>query len=498
MTAKRERYWQLIWNKIVRHTGVPLCMNGLFRRTKLIEDLKKTRAESRQLSRDLQESKAWLEEAQRVAHLGHYCWNLLTDRVIWSDELYRIYGLPPQEGPIDMAMIREMIHPEDREFVFRGAEEALHSDVRAQGEHRIVRPDGEVRTVYGLGTIKRDASGRPYEMFGTIQDITGRKRAEEALQRSLESAIRTGTDYDVEFRVCLTDDGPIRFLRGVGHHNPSAESGEYVGITMDITERKRAEQERERLHRLEADLACIQRVNMMGELAASLAHEIKQPIAAALTNAKVCLRWLGRDAPDLAEGCAAASRMVSDVTRAAEIIERVRSLYRRDTQKRDTVDPNQIIREIVALLRDAANQHGVRVQTELDAELPAVVADRVQLQQVLMNLMLNAIEAMKDSGGELTIKSERDGDGQLLISVSDNGPGVPADKFEKIFNAFVTTKPQGTGMGLTISRSIVELHGGRLWVKANSALGATFQFTLPSDPKASSIPPTSGANHRRQ
>jgi PAS domain-containing protein len=137
MTAKRERYWQLIWNKIVRHTGVPLWMNGLFRRTKLIEDLKKTRAESRQLSRDLQESKAWLEEAQRVAHLGHYCWNLLTDRVIWSDELYRIYGLPPQEGPIDMAMIREMIHPEDREFVFRGAED---SAVRAQGEHRIVSP----------------------------------------------------------------------------------------------------------------------------------------------------------------------------------------------------------------------------------------------------------------------------------------------------------------------------------------------------------------------
>ena len=561
MTAKREQHWQLIWNKIVRPRVVRLWVNGLLRRTKLIEDLQKTRAESRLLSRDLQESKARLEEAQRVAHLGHYYWNLITDRVIWSHELYRIYGLPPQKGPIDMAIIREMIHPEDREFVFRGAEEALRSDVRSEGEHRIVRPDGEVRTVYGLGTVKRDASGRPCEMFGTVQDITDRKRAEEALQRSqlylsegqrlahmgtwacnlvtrqifhssdenarlygfdprqgeipferfykcihpedepavktkLESAIRTGTDYDVEFRICRTDDGSIRTLRGVGHHNPSAEPSEYVGVTMDITERKRAEQERERLHQLEADLAHIQRINMMGELAASLAHEIKQPIAAALTNAKVCLRWLGRDAPRTAEGCAAASRMVSDVTRAAEIIERVCSLYRRDTQKRDLVDANQIIREIIALLRDAANQHRVRVQTALDAELSVIAADRVQLQQVLMNLMLNAIEAMKDSGGELTVKSERNGDAQLLVSVTDTGPGVPAQKVDEIFNAFVTSKPQGTGMGLAISRSIVESHGGRLWVKPSAGRGATFQFTLPTDAEVSSTPPASGANHR--
>src|ERR1700719_599933 len=145
------------------------------------EDVQKTLEE---LSRDLQESKTRLEEAQRVAHVGHYYWNLIEDRVIWSDELYRIYGLDPQEGPMDMALIREMIHPEDREFVFRAAEEALRSEARPVAEHRVVRPDGEVRTVHGLGTIKRDASGRPYEMFGTVQDITDRKRAEEALKQS--------------------------------------------------------------------------------------------------------------------------------------------------------------------------------------------------------------------------------------------------------------------------------------------------------------------------
>lgn len=145
------------------------------------EDVQRTLEE---LSRDLQESKARLEEAQRIAQVGHYYWNLIENRVIWSDELYRIYGLSPQRGPIVMAICREMIHPEDREFVFRTAEEALHSEVRPDIEHRVVRPDGEVRTVHALGSVKRDSSGRPYEMFGTVQDITDRKRAEDVLQRT--------------------------------------------------------------------------------------------------------------------------------------------------------------------------------------------------------------------------------------------------------------------------------------------------------------------------
>src|SRR5260221_28368 len=449
------------------------------------EDVQKTLAE---LSRDLQESKARLEEAQRVAHVGHWEWDLETDVVVWSDETYRIFGLSPQERPMDLAAVRAMVHPEDRESLFRADEEALHSEVRPDTEHRVVRPSGEVRTVHGLGTVKRDASGRPYEMFGTVQDITDRKRAEEALQQSqfylsegqrlahmgswafndsghywsdelykiygldpqngaptveqylaliypqdrasmaetikrmqeehcgfdqierivrpdgrlryiravavpvleqgifkgfigttmdvtehelltqelrrerayltqsqslthtgscacnlltreifhssddnarlygfdpnqgaipfdrfynaifaedelplrakLENAIREGADYDIEFRIRRTD-GAIRFLRGIGHHNPSQEIGEYVGITMDITERKRAEEESERLRQLEADLAHINRINMMGELSAALAHEIKQPIAASITSANALLRWLAHDPPDL-------------------------------------------------------------------------------------------------------------------------------------------------------------------------------------------------------
>jgi PAS domain S-box-containing protein len=529
----------------------------LFGTVQDITERKRTEEALQEISSNLLESKARLEEAQRVAHVGHYYWNLVTNRVTWSDELYRIYGLGPQEGPIDMAMVREMIHPEDRELVFRVAEEALHSEVRPDAEHRVVRPNGEVRTVHGLGTVKRDGSGRPYEMFGTVQDITDRKRAEVALQRTqldlrevtrelqrqqaylteaqslthigswacnlvtreifhssdenarlygfdpsegalpfdhfyntiltedelalrakLENAVRAGADYDVEFRIRRTD-GAIRFLRGIGHHNPSQEIGEYVGITMDITERKRAEEEREKLRQLEADLAHINRVSMMGEMAASLAHEIKQPITAAVMNAQACLRLLERNEPNIVKAHEAAFGMAGCATRAAEIIDRVRSLFGKNAPQHQAVDVHEVIRDIVVLLQNEARRRSVVVHTELAEDLPTVMGDRVQLQQVLMNLMLNGIESMRDAPGELRITSGQVDEREVLISVSDTGVGLPAEKLDQIFNAFFTTKTQGTGMGLAISRSIIESHGGRLWAEANNGRGAIFRFTLP-------------------
>jgi signal transduction histidine kinase len=255
----------------------------------------------------------------------------------------------------------------------------------------------------------------------------------------------------------------------------------FVGAVTDITERKRAEEERERLRQLEADLAHINRVSMMGELTASLAHEIKQPLAAANIAANACMRWLCRDPPDEKEACGAASTMVAAVTRAAGIIDRVRSLYGRGTPQREVVDLNEILREMTVLLGDTADRHAISIRTELDLGLPRTTADRVQLQQVLMNLMLNGIEAMRETGRELTIASKRIEHGQLLISVSDMGSGLPVDKAERIFDAFVTTKPQGTGMGLSISRRIIESHGGRLWASPNLTRGAIFQFTLPGE-----------------
>jgi len=215
-----------------------------------------------------------------------------------------------------------------------------------------------------------------------------------------------------------------------------------------------------------------------GELAASLGHEVKQPITAAVMLARACTRWLSRETPDVAEACVAASGMVEAVTRAAEIIDRVRSLYRRGPPLLEPVQLNEIVREMTVLLRQTANRGSISLRTELDPGLPATTADRVLLQQVLMNLMINGIEAMGDTGGELTVTSKRSEDGQLLISVTDSGTGLPDDS-ERIFEAFFTTKPHGTGMGLSISRRIVESHGGRLWASRNTGGGATFQFVLP-------------------
>jgi signal transduction histidine kinase len=223
------------------------------------------------------------------------------------------------------------------------------------------------------------------------------------------------------------------------------------------------------------------RVITAGELAASLAHEIKQPIAAAALNADTCARFLRREVPDVTKACEVAAQVVADVKRAADIMDRVHSLYRRGEPKRERVNLNEIIREMVLLLHDIAHRNSISIRPELDVGLPMATADRVQLQQVLMNLMLNGIEAMQGMGGELTVTSNRTEDGQLLISVSDLGIGLPVDQTERVFEAFFTTKPQGTGLGLSISRKIIESHGGRLWASARKGGGMTFQFKLPSD-----------------
>jgi C4-dicarboxylate-specific signal transduction histidine kinase len=220
----------------------------------------------------------------------------------------------------------------------------------------------------------------------------------------------------------------------------------------------------------------------MGELTASLAHEVNQPIAAAVTNANTCLRWLTREPPDLEEAREAASRMAKDAARVADIVKRIRLLFRNVRPLRELVDVNEVIREMIVLLRGEATQYAISVRAELASDLPQVMGDRVQLQQVLMNLLLNGMEAMKDVDAtrELIINSQPAKNEQVVVSVSDTGVGLPPQQAEQIFNAFFTTKPNGTGMGLRISRSIIESHGGRLWAANNSARGASFCFTLPT------------------
>lgn len=302
------------------------------------------------------------------------------------------------------------------------------------------------------------------------------------VRQLLERTAGEGKGFDAEHRL-LMQDGTVKYLHVVAHGlKDSSGALEFVGAVTDITQATEAE---EALRKAQADLAHINRVTMMGELTASLAHEIQQPITAAVTNARTCLRWLQREPPDIGGASDAASRIVKDANRAADIINRTRSLYRRDSPKREMINLNQLIREMSVLLHDAAIRHSVSIRADVDEELPLIAVDRVQMQQVLMNLMLNGIEAMTDTGGgELTIRANKTVDDQVLLSVSDLGVGLPAENSERIYDAFFTTKAQGTGMGLSITRRIIESYGGRLWASTNTEGGATFHFTLPADPAA--------------
>src|SRR5437879_446091 len=250
-------------------------------------------------------------------------------------------------------------------------------------------------------------------------------------------------------------------------------------LQAESLERKQAEEAR---REAQAELARVSRVTTMGELTASLAHEVNQPIAAAVTNANTCLRWLMRDHPDVEEARAAASRIVKDATRAADIISRVRLLFKKSAPQRELVDVNEAIREMIVLLRSQATRYNITVRMELAADLPRIMGDRVQLQQILMNLIVNSLDAMREVDGlrELAVESQRTEKEEVLVSVSDTGVGLPPEQTDQIFNAFFSTKPHGTGMGLRISRSIVESHGGRLWASDNSPRGASFHFALPA------------------
>jgi NO-binding membrane sensor protein with MHYT domain/nitrogen-specific signal transduction histidine kinase len=366
----------------------------------------------------LQQSEAYLSEAQRLSHTGSLGWKVSTGEIIWSEESFRIFQYDRATKPT-MELILQRVHPEDAVLVKHTIERAAKDGKDFDHEYRLVMPDSSVKYVHVVAHALGDESGG-IEFVGAVMDVTGRKLAEDAL------------------------------------------------------------------HQAQADLALVNRVTAMGELTASLAHEVNQPIAAAVTNANTCLRWLTRDYPDLDEAREAAMRIVKDGTRAAEIIKRIRLLYQKGTLERELVDVNEVIRGMIILLRGEATRFNVLIRTELAADLPMAMADRVQLQQVLMNLMINAIDAMRDLDGarELVINSERADDGHLQVSVSDTGVGLPLQQADQIFNAFFTTKLHGTGMGLSISRSIVESHGGRLWAAGNSPRGASFCFTLPTTVEA--------------
>ena len=366
----------------------------------------------------LKRSEFYLREAQKLTHTGSWAWRVSDRNVVHlSEEWYRILGFDPAGGAPNWERQLDLVHPDDR----------------------------------------------------------------LAWKNTIERAIAGETDYDITFRIVLPE-GIVKWIRTVGHPVLTATGDlvQFLGSSTDITDRRRGEQEHDKLRALEADLAHINRVSMLGEMAASLAHEIKQPIAAAMTCANSCIEWLAHEPPNLRRARAAAAKIDKYGNRAAEIIDHIRSLYRKSPPQSELIDVNAIVHEIFTLLQGEAVRFSIVMRPELAAEAPKIMADRVQLQQVFMNLMLNAVEAMRDEGGELTVRSQLQ-DGQLLFSVIDTGPGLPAGNVDEIFSAFFTTKPQGSGMGLAISRSIVESHGGRLWAAGNDGRGATFHFTLPTE-----------------
>jgi PAS domain S-box-containing protein len=438
-----------------------------------------------------------------------------------------------------------VIHPQDLSRFVASWGAALKDGQPMETEIRMRQANGEYRWWFVRNVPLRDELGNIVKWYGTGIDVEDRKRAEQAVWRSEKElrqvietipamaftalpdgsgtfvsmrwneytglsvedrsgsgwqaathpedlerymgkwriSLATGQPFEDEARFRRASDGTYRWflIRAVPLRDEQGLIVKWYGTVTDIDGRKCAEQERERLRQLLADLAHVNRVSMLGELVASLSHELKQPITATIVNANACLLWLKRDQPDIAEASEAVKSIVQEGNRATEIINHLRSFYKKGAATElELVDVNELIREMLVLLRSEANRSSICLRTDLAAELPPVTADRVQLQQVLMNLMLNGIEAMKDSAGDLTIKSELEQNGQLLISVSDLGVGLPVDKADQIFNAFFTTKPEGSGMGLAISRSIVESHGGRLWASANNGRGATFQFTLPT------------------
>jgi PAS domain S-box-containing protein len=375
---------------------------------------------AKQAEEALRRSEAYLAEAQRFSQTGSFAATPgLGEIRYWSEECFRVLGFDPHGGLPPVERFFQRIHPDDQARTMEQLEIAAREKTGFEFDYRIVHPGGESRDIHTVG----------HPVF-----------------------------------------------------SPSGDLVEFVGTVIDVTERKRAEEERERLRQTQADLVRVNRVTTIGELTASLAHEVNQPIAAAVTSANSCIRWLAADVPNLDKARAAAARIVKDGTRAAEIISRIRMLFQRGTLERELADINEIIEEMIVLLRGEATQYAISVQTELAADLPPVMGDRVQLQQVMMNLMTNSIDAMKavDGTRELAIRSQRAENDQLLVSVSDTGVGLPPGHADQIFSAFFTTKPHGTGMGLRICRSIIESHGGRLWAANNSPRGASFYLTLPA------------------
>jgi PAS domain S-box-containing protein len=436
---------------------------------------------------------------------------------------------------------RVVYHPDDVDYIVEARNKGIASGEAWESEGRIRSADGQYRWFLNRAAPLRDEQGNIVKWYGSNTDIEDRKRAENALRRSeaylaeaqrlsltgsfgwaigtgeirwsaeafrifecdpkspptldfvverthpddrgflkrlLERVSRNRDNWEVEHRL-LMPDGSIKHIHVVAH--PLGETSgplEYVGALMDITAEKHAQ---EALQQAQAELAHVTRVTTLGELTASIAHEVNQPLAAIITNGEACLRWLGNETPNLEEARGAVERMIRDGNRAGEVIQRLRALTRKTDPQNAPLDINDVIHDVVGLVQREVLNYRVQLRLDLDSGLDPVLGDRVQLQQVIINLIVNSIEAMANVADqrELMIRVREHDRDHALVAVQDSGVGIPPDQLDRVFNAFFTTKADGMGMGLSICRSIVEGHGGRLWASCNDGAGVTFQFTVP-------------------
>jgi PAS domain S-box-containing protein len=384
-----------------------------------LTERKRGEAVLREREEALRRSEAWLSQAQRLTHTGNWVYDAMAERYLyWSEESYRIWGFDPLEGLPSRDDMWKRIHPDDRDRTWT----------------------------------------------------------------EVQAALREKRDFTCAFRILLPDQ-TLKYLEATTRHKFSAvgELVEAVSTHADVTERKHAQEEHERLRQLETDLAHMNRVNMMGELTASLAHEITQPIATARNNARAALNFAGKYPPDIGEIKEALDCIVGDTERAGNIIDRIRDQIKKAPPQKSRFDLNEAVNEVLILARSEITKSAVSIRTCLAHGLLPVCGDRVQLQQVVLNLILNAVEAMNCAGAErreLSISTEQAS--VIMVSVGDTGPGIDPENHDRVFQAFYSTKSSGVGMGLSICRSIIDAHGGKLWVAANEPRGAVFYFTLPT------------------
>src|SRR5947207_5688001 len=532
-----KEYFRRDGSRVPVLVGAALFKEGGDRLAFVLDLTERKRTEDR-----LRRSEAWLSQSESLSRSGTRVYNATTNLYIyWSDESYRIWGFDPQQGLPSRDVMLRPIHPDDRDRVNEKVQEAVRQKTDLAIEFRILLPDGTVKYLEVTAHHLFSSEGALLEAVTCTVDVTQRKRAEQALRASeakfraaidgiaglvaimapsgelesvnspltdyfgrtveelknwgtsdavhpedlprvleaYETSITSGTPFHQELRL-RRFDGEYRWFenRGAPIRDESGRITRWYCLLTDIEDRTQA---LARLQQMQSDFAHMNRVSVMGELAASLSHEITQPIASARNNARAAQNFLKMQPPDLGEVTEALSCVVGDADRAGEIIDRIREQIKKAPPRKECFDLNVAINEVIVLARSVTLRNGVSVQTRLAEGLVSVLGDRVQLQQVLMNLILNAAEAMgsmEEGARELLISTE-EGEAGAVVAVRDSGPGIDPEHLERVFDAFYTTKPRGTGMGLSICRSIIRAHGGKLWAEANEPRGAVFQFTLP-------------------